>query len=113
MKETTAVFAPPMQATKANDASRTHGKHDPGPHKDAVSRPRCATSNQAIMQLLSHSASHLEQEVLRSPGQPLDAATRGYFEPRFRQDLSAVRLHTDRRAAESVRAVGASAYTVG
>jgi hypothetical protein len=113
MKETAAVFAPPMQATKANNASRTHGKHDPGPHKDAVSRPRRATSNQAIMQLLSHPASHLEQEVLRSPGQALDAATRGYFEPRFRQDLSAVRLHTDRRAAESVRAVGASAYTVG
>src|SRR2546423_5813796 len=27
-------------------------------------------------------------EVLRSPGQPLDAATRAFMEPRFRHDFS-------------------------
>jgi hypothetical protein len=52
-------------------------------------------------------------EVLRSPGQPLDAATRAYFEPRFGQDFSQVRVHTDARAAESARAVNALAYTAG
>jgi len=36
-------------------------------------------------------ASPVVREVLRSPGQPLDEATRTYFEPRFRHDLSAVR----------------------
>jgi hypothetical protein len=51
--------------------------------------------------------------VLRSPGQPLDPATRAYFEPRFGRDLGAVRVHVDGRAAESARAVGALAYTVG
>jgi hypothetical protein len=52
-------------------------------------------------------------EVLRSPGQPLDAATRAFFEPRFGYDFSGVRVHTDAKAAESARAVNARAYTVG
>ncbi|MGH9508412.1 MAG: DUF4157 domain-containing protein [Terriglobales bacterium] len=52
-------------------------------------------------------------EVLRSPGQPLDPATRAFFEPRFGHDFSRVRVHTDARAADSARAVNALAYTVG
>ncbi len=52
-------------------------------------------------------------EVLRSPGQPLDTATRAFFEPRFDHDFSRVRLHTDAQAARSARAVRALAYTVG
>lgn len=52
-------------------------------------------------------------EVLRSPGQPLDPATRTLFEPRFGHDFSRVRVHTYAEAAESARAVDALAYTVG
>lgn len=105
-------------------------------------------------------------EVLRSPGQPLDAETRAYFEPRFGHDFtqvriytasqpvqpagltlskvhdpaeteaervadsiqssvppkqatvplydfSQVRIHADKRAAESAQAVDALAYTIG
>lgn len=52
-------------------------------------------------------------EVLRSPGKPLDAATRDFMEPRFGHDFSTVRIHTDRRATDSARAVGARGYTVG
>lgn len=52
-------------------------------------------------------------EVLRSPGRPLDAATRAYLEPRFGHDFSHVRVHTDMRAAESALAMNALAYTVG
>ncbi len=55
----------------------------------------------------------LIQNVLSSPGQPLDAATRSFMEPRFGQDFSGVRVHTDGKAAESARAVNARAYTVG
>jgi hypothetical protein len=51
--------------------------------------------------------------VLASPGQPLDSATRAAMEPRFGHDFSGVRVHTDDRAAESARRVGALAYTVG
>lgn len=52
-------------------------------------------------------------DVLRSSGEPLDAATRAYFEPRFGHDFSRVRVHTDEQAAESARLVNARAYTVG
>src|SRR5437867_13157557 len=52
-------------------------------------------------------------EVLRSPGQPLDPATRAFMEPRFGHDFTGVRVHTNAQAAESARAVHARAYTVG
>ena len=51
--------------------------------------------------------------VLRSPGQPLDAATRIFMEPRFGRDFGDVRVRSDSVAAASARAVGARAYTVG
>ena len=52
-------------------------------------------------------------EVLRLPGQPLDAHTRAFFEPRFGHDFSRVRVHTGASAVVSARSVGALAYTVG
>src|SRR5437870_2179396 len=44
-------------------------------------------------------------DVLRFPGQPIDAATRAFMEPRFGHDFSQVRVHTDAKAMESARAV--------
>ncbi|MGY3149397.1 thiol-disulfide isomerase/thioredoxin [Bradyrhizobium sp. USDA 3397] len=52
-------------------------------------------------------------EVLRSPGQLLDAGARAFMEPRFGHDFGGVRVHIDARAAESARNVNALAYTVG
>jgi hypothetical protein len=52
-------------------------------------------------------------DALRSPGQPLDTATRDFMESRFGRDFGEVRIHTDAEAAESARAVNALAYTVG
>lgn len=52
-------------------------------------------------------------EVLNSPGHALDASVRRALEPRFGQDFSRVRLHTDGRAGASALALGAAAYTVG
>jgi hypothetical protein len=52
-------------------------------------------------------------DVLRSPGRPLDAGARAFFEPRLGHDFGSVRIHTDSQAAESARAVNALAYTVG
>jgi hypothetical protein len=53
------------------------------------------------------------ERVLRSPGQPLDAATRAFFEPRFGHDFSRVRIHINSAANQSARALNANAYTVG
>jgi hypothetical protein len=55
----------------------------------------------------------LVEEVLRSPGVPLDIAIRGNMESRFQHDFSRVRVHVDSRAARSARTVNALAYSVG
>ncbi len=52
-------------------------------------------------------------DVLRSPGQALDAQTRSFMEPKFGHDFSKVRVHSDDRASQSARAVNAFAYSVG
>jgi hypothetical protein len=52
-------------------------------------------------------------ETLRSPGRPLAADARAFFEPRLGEDLGGVRVHTDDKASRSARAVDALAYTVG
>jgi hypothetical protein len=52
-------------------------------------------------------------QTLRDPGEPLDGETQAAMGARFQHDFSGVRVHTDRRAAASARAVDAAAYTVG
>jgi len=51
--------------------------------------------------------------VLGSSGQPLDAATRAFMEPRLGHDFSQVRVHDNTAARDSAREVNALAYTVG
>lgn len=55
----------------------------------------------------------LVDEVLGSPGRPLDREARAFFEPRFDYDFARVRIHTDAQAATSARSANAHAYTVG
>jgi hypothetical protein len=78
---------------------------------------KCGKKKRALQRAAIHPAPYsvppIVQEVLRSPGQPLDPATRSFMEPRFGYDFSHVQVHTDSRAAESARAVSALAYTVG
>jgi hypothetical protein len=50
---------------------------------------------------------------LSSSGQPLPAASRQFFEPRFGRDFSNVRVHTDSVAAKSAQSINALAYTAG
>jgi hypothetical protein len=57
--------------------------------------------------------SPLVQAVLRAPGQPMDSATRSFFEPRFGYGFGDVRFHTGARAAEAAQALGAKAFTIG
>jgi hypothetical protein len=53
------------------------------------------------------------EEVLGSPGRPLDAASRAFMESRFQHDFSRVRVHTDARAGSSASEIDARAYTAG
>jgi hypothetical protein len=52
-------------------------------------------------------------DVLRSPGEPLDPVTRSFMGSRFGYDFSAVRVHTDPAAQRSAELINANAYTVG
>jgi Domain of unknown function (DUF4157) len=84
---------------------------------------KCAACEQEDEQLLrkrsdvtepvAAEAPSLVHDVLHSPGQPLDPATRAYFEPRFGHDLSSVRVHADEKAAQSAYSIHAHAYTAG
>jgi hypothetical protein len=56
---------------------------------------------------------HAVVENMHSAGQPLDAATRADFEPRFGHDFSRVRIHNDTKAHTAAQSVAASAYTIG
>jgi hypothetical protein len=58
-------------------------------------------------------APSIVNDVLRSPGQPLESRTRARMEQSFGRDFSQVRVHNGAQAARSARAVQAQAYTVG
>ena len=51
--------------------------------------------------------------AMRDGGQPLSQSERDFFEPRFGHDFSRVRIHADAPAAETARALGARAFTLG
>lgn len=53
------------------------------------------------------------QEVLSSPGRPIDNSTRAFMETRFKQDFSRVRIHNDSNAAAASEAFNARAFTLG
>ena len=46
-------------------------------------------------------------------GAPLTRAQRGYFEPRFGRNFSAIRVHTDHEAMSAAERIDARAYTLG
>ena len=80
----------------------------PGPDGEcaACRRKRLALQRGSTVPPIVHDA-------LRSPGRPLDAATRAFMEGGFGHDFGRVRVHADEKAAESARAVKAAAYTIG
>jgi uncharacterized protein DUF4157 len=113
-----AVLSPPVESVflqrKCDCGNHTIG----GAECDSCKKEKGAGSGHTLQRAAYGSASGDEvppivHEVLNSPGQPLDAATRAFFEPRFGHDFSHVRVHGDAHAADSVRAVNALAYTVG
>lgn len=78
--------------------------------KPGAAQPAVAGSSHSG---LPPSAPPIVNEVLRSPGEPLDASSQAFFESRFGQSFRHVRIHKDRKAAESARALRADAYTIG
>ena len=80
---------------------------------EAEGKPKLQMKSASGGDLAGVEAPPIVHEVLREPGEPLDASTRAFFEPRFGYDFGAVRVRKDGRAATSARSIGASAYTAG
>lgn len=75
-------------------------------HKKLQAKPMGTTT-------LADEAPDIVHEVVRSPGRPMDVATRAFFEPRFCHDFSNVRIHDGAAAMSAARSVKAHAFTVG
>ena len=90
-----------FERATANQIERKTANDPPRHTFDHAASPSLAT------------APPLVDEVLRSPGQPLEPATRVFMENRLGHNFSDVRIHADAKAAESARSVNALAYTVG
>ena len=60
-------------------------------------------------------APNLESSIhaLQGGGQPLSKETRNFFEPRFGQDFSNVKVHNDSNANQLARSINARAFTKG
>lgn len=55
----------------------------------------------------------MAHELIQSPGNRVDSATRAFFEPRFNHDFSKVRVHTGGDAIQMSESIGAAAFTYG
>lgn len=111
------VMQMPSGAT-AVDTATEPGIHvapavgDGGRHEDSVRLQR-AQLQPGHATPMAGQAPPIVRGVLGTPGQPLEPAVRGFFEPRFAYDFSKVRVHVGEQAATSARMLGARAYTVG
>jgi hypothetical protein len=79
----------------------------------AKSEKVSATPNRFVHDFTSVPARAAVRDVTASSGQPLDPATRAWFEPRLGRDLSDIRLHADAVADLASRSVDAGAFTFG
>ena len=52
-------------------------------------------------------------QSIKGAGQPLSASERAFFEPRFGNDFSHVRIHTNHQATQMAHALNARAFTIG
>ncbi|HET6861663.1 MAG TPA: DUF4157 domain-containing protein, partial [Pyrinomonadaceae bacterium] len=96
--DTYATFA--MKLTPEGVLSKLDGQNQKG-----VQRKAAEPAPSAVPSIV--------QDVVAASGEPLAEPTRAFMEPHFGHDFSDVRVHTGSIAAESARALNATAYTVG
>ena len=85
---------------------------------DAPSRRESASAPISVLPRWRHAhaprptfAARDHQSPIVGDGEPLSSGARRYFEPRFCQDFSNVRVHTNAAADRAASAIGARAYT--
>ncbi|MDX6576013.1 MAG: hypothetical protein QOE96_1966 [Blastocatellia bacterium] len=87
----------------------------------AMPGPSVTTAKPAELNVQRRTDAHTQVDLANSRdfmaplgnGQPLDRSTSEFFESRFGNDLSDVRIHTGTDAADSARSINARAYTLG
>ncbi|MFZ5673530.1 MAG: DUF4157 domain-containing protein [Pseudomonadota bacterium] len=104
----TADAAPAMRGRQRDDAL----EHEADKAADSVVRdrfpdrkPEISTSRGDARQIPA-----AVRQVVSQPGEALARAERSYFEPRFGQDLSGIRIHSDMLAQRSAAMIDAQAY---
>jgi hypothetical protein len=115
------MSAPPSdQALHRNTAAATPSIQRQCACEGGTPCPKCEEEKKGLMQRkIGESSDRAGMSVPDSfiehlkHGNPLDLSTRSFFESRFAEDFSQVRLHADDPAAESARRLNALAFTVG
>ena len=103
-----------LRAQAPNVPCHSCGRRSPGAACPTCARKRAHLARSGLGRVaLDDGRREQVLSVLRSPGMPLDPATRPAVEGWFARDFSRVRVHTDSRAATSAAQLNASAYTVG
>ena len=100
----------------AHVLQRWQGRTEPDGDGIRVSRPGDPLEREAdavAERIAPASAAAPDRRLVPHGGQPLDGATRAYFEPRIGQSLGDVTVHTGPEAAASAASIGAAAFNVG
>lgn len=79
----------------------------------AINQSQSASVQRKSANTKTETSKSTDAAVPQQQGQPLNETTRSFMEPRFGEDFSNVRVHTDSSAQQSARALDAKAYTVG
>jgi hypothetical protein len=101
-----ALRMPRAQDCQCGGTCSTCRKH-PGPPRFGHDFSRVRIHPEQALRMPAHHG------TVESPGVPLDADTRRFFEPRFGHDFSRVRVHHGESAGNSADAFDARAYTTG
>lgn len=106
--QVTAMPEPRVQRACACGGTCPRCRTQPGPEP-----PRLQTKQLNSGDPAQAAVPPVVNEVLRSPGRPLDPGPRAFMESRFGHDFGHVRVHADARAGASAQALEARAYTAG
>lgn len=85
----------------------------PAPASPRKAAPINGAGELKVGRMESSRAGGESQSSMQGGGEPLAESVRAYYEPRFGQDFSGVRVHKDAQAAEAARGVNARAFTSG
>ncbi len=103
----------PLEAEADRVADQVTGDGEAPGQVTPISQAGVQTSRTAGAAAASGGGAEMAAQAVQSGGRPMSATERGYFEPRFGQDFSDVRIHEGSNAAYAAASIDARAYTVG